>query len=99
MPLYDVQCMQGHHRTVYYHRAQDKRCRTHICPTCGNTEGFVLSAAPQRPLYFSEKHPVTIENLGPTPVTITSTKQHERIMAERGLAWVPAKRGLPGCWS
>lgn len=97
MPLYETQCLNGHTRTVYYAQAQDKRCRTHICPECGHSETFVLSMG-RGLTYFSSKTPQVIYNLGPEPVTITSPAQHERLMKERKLAWMPQKRGMPGAW-
>jgi hypothetical protein len=39
-----------------------------------------------------------IHNLGPEPVFITSTAQHERIMKEQGVTWAPPRRGMPGQW-
>jgi hypothetical protein len=98
MPLYDVTCVNNHPRTVYYARAQDKRCRTHVCPQCGHTQGFVLSFG-QGLTYMSEQHPVTFENMGHAPVTITSPKQHADEMRKRGIAWMPQRRGMPGAWT
>lgn len=97
MPLYQVQCLNHHTRTVFYHTARDKGCRLHVCPECGHTQGFTLSVG-HGLTYFSEKQAPVITNLGHEPVTVTSPAQHERLMKERGLAWMPQRRGMPGCW-
>lgn len=97
MPLYDVTCLNGHSRTVYYATAQDKRCRTHLCPQCGHTQGFVLSVG-QGLTYFSEKSPQVIENLGHDPVIIRSPKEHREAMRKAGVDWMPQRRGMPGSW-
>ena len=98
MPLYDVTCLNGHSRTVYYHRSADKRCRTHICPQCGHTETFVLSFG-QGLTYFSEKSAQVIYNMGHDPVVVTSDKQHRDEMKKRGIALAGTRRGMPGVWT
>jgi len=96
VPLYDLVCINGHAQVVYYASSAQKRCRTHICD-CGHSMAFVFSV-PAEYDWFSESHPVTITNMGHCPVVVTSHKQHERLMRERGLAWASPRRGMPGCW-
>lgn len=97
MPLYDVACYNAHRRAVYYHRARDKGCSTHICPHCGATETFTLSVG-RGLTYFSESTAQVIYNMGHEPVTITSPAQHRAEMKTRGLALAGQRRGEPGCW-
>ena len=98
MPCYDVKCLNGHVRMVYYHSPDDRRLTPEICPECNNTQGFIVSL-PGRYTYFSESTPRVIENLGHEPVTIRSHAEHIRIMKERQVEWAPQRRGMPGCWS
>jgi len=98
MPLYTVRCLNQHSRDVYYHRSQDKGCHTHICPQCGEGQGFVLSMGSGL-TYFSESHAQIITNLGHEPIAITSPDHLEREMKKRGPALAGRQRGMPGVWT
>lgn len=98
MPCYDVQCIHGHRRMVYYASHTERRLEPEICPECGHTQSFVISR-PGSYTYFSESNPVVLENLGHEPVTVTSHWQHQKLMRERGLGWITPKRGEKGCWA
>jgi len=100
MPLFDMRCEQGHTREMFAHTLEQVRERgvEEGCPRCLETLYPQLSLG-RGLTYFSQKGGGrVIHNLGPQPVTITSTKQHERIMKEQGVAWAPSRRGMKGCW-
>lgn len=82
---------------VYCPSWQDRALTTYLCD-CGQTMGRIISA-PGRYTYFSEKTPRVITNLGHEPVEIRSHWEHEKVQKERGLAWAPQRRGMPGCWA
>lgn len=98
MPCYDVQCINGHKRMVYYPSADQRRCITEICPECNNSQSIVI-AKPGSSRYFSEKSPRIIENMGHEPVEVRSHWEHQKLMKERGLGWITPKRGMPGSWA
>jgi hypothetical protein len=98
MPMFQFACMNGHTKDIYAHSVLERACRAVVCTSCAHTMGPVFSPGAGL-TYFSEKAGGrVIHNLGDTPVHITSTAQHEKIMKEQGVAWAPARRGLPGCW-
>lgn len=98
MPLYVLQCLNGHKKTEFCHVSADKGCTTHLCD-CGGTMGYVFS--PGTPLvYFGEGGAGKwIYNMGHEPVFITSHAQHQREMKKRGLTWATPKHGMPGSWA
>lgn len=98
MPLYDIQCLNGHRTTAYYTDYRDRRTHTHICSECSNSMSHVIQK-PSRFTYFSEKSPRIIENMGHEPVVVKSHAEHQRLMKERGLGWITPKRGMPGSWA
>ena len=100
MPLFDMVCNNGHHREMFAHTVEKAKGRgiAEGCDACGYAlvPGFSMGRGLT---YFSQKGGGrVIHNLGPQPVTITSTAQHERIMKEQGVAWAPSRRGMKGCW-
>ncbi len=97
MPLYDLQCLNGHQATVYYPDYRDRRTQTKICP-CGHSMSQVIQR-PGRFTYFSESSPRVIENLGHEPVIVKSHWEHQKLMRERGVGWITPKRGMPGSWT
>jgi hypothetical protein len=99
MPMFTHQCLNAHTRDAYAHSPIERACRTILCVHCHHTMSPVISLG-QGLTYFAEGGGGKwIHNLGPEPVFVTSTAQHERIMKEQGVTWMPQKRGMPGCWS
>ena len=96
MPLFAFRCLCGNEAEQFEHTRDDLGCRTIVCP-CGSTMGPVLSLGLGL-MYFSEKNPRVIHNLGHEPVVIRSHEEHRRKMKEAGVEWAPPKRGMPGCW-
>ena len=99
MPLYTLQCVNGHVKDEFCHLHAEKGIHTHICLQCGHTMGYILSTG--TPLtYFGEGGKGEwVHNLGHAPVFITSHKQLEREMKQRGLGWITPPRGMKGCWT
>ncbi len=97
MPMFTLECLNGHSRDMYAHSVVERACRTIVCD-CGYTMAPVFS--PGTPLtYFGEGGGGKwIHNLGHEPVFVTSHAHHERLMKEAGVSWAPARRGMPGCW-
>ena len=97
MPLYQLQCINGHKDDVFTHVAKDYGCRTLVCPHCGHTMSRIFAVG--TPLLWAEEgRPRILENMGPMPVTVTSHAHHQRLLKERGLEWAGQKRGRKGCW-
>jgi hypothetical protein len=99
MPLFAHRCLSGHTRDVYAHNLLERACRTIVCEACHQTMSPILSLG-QALTYFGEKGGGRwIHNLGPEPIRVTSTKQHEDLMKAAGVTWAPPRRGMPGQWS
>jgi hypothetical protein len=99
MPLFAHRCLSGHTRDVYAHNLLERACRTIVCEDCHQTMSPILSLG-QGLTYFGEKGGGRwIHNLGPEPIRVTSTKQHEDLMKAAGVTWAPPRRGMPGQWS
>jgi len=102
MPLWEAECLIcGDTREMYApsYTHFTERLEHEQCANCdGSLEpGFSMGKGLT---YFSQKAGGrVIHNLGPQPVTITSTKQHERIMREQGVTWATPRRGNKGCWA
>ena len=97
MPLYAYACLADHTAEAFEHHRDDRGCRTMLCAVCGQSMGPILSVG-RGLTWFEEGRARTLWNLGPDPVVVTGHEQHKRLMRERGLEWVPPKRGMPGCW-
>ena len=98
MPMFEMECVHGHSRDVYAHSSLHRACRTIVCDVCQSTMGPVFSPGTSL-TYFSEKGGGrVINNLGPTPVLVTSHGHHEKLMREAGVSWAPGRRGEKGCW-
>ena len=97
MPLYDLQCLEGHTVERFVHSAEDYGCETVICELCGSTMERVLSFGTGL-TYFCEKNGRLIENLGHEPVVVTSEKQHRELMRKNGVVWATKGRGMEGQW-
>lgn len=98
MPLFEMRCLHEHTRDIFAHNVLERSCRTVICD-CGATMSPILSVG-RGLTYFAEGGGGRwIHNLGPDPVFVTSTAQHEKLMKDAGVTWMPQKRGMPGCWS
>lgn len=98
MPLWEVTCLNNHRREVYAHSVIERSCRTIVCAACGSTMAPTVSLG-RGLTYFAEGGKGKwIHNLGPEPIFITSTAQHERIMKEQGVTWATPRRGMPGAW-
>jgi hypothetical protein len=98
MPLYQLQCPNGHRTEEYVHHTDDKGCRTIICDVCRETMTYV-PAYGQGLCWFEEGRGRWIENMGHEPVYITSHEMHKREMKTRNLEWSTKGRGMPGQWS
>ncbi len=97
MPLFNLECLNGHSRECYAHNVLERACRAYVCQ-CGHTMGPVISLGTSL-TWFSEKGGGrVIHNLGDKPVFVTSHGHHEQLMRQAGVTWAPARRGLPGCW-
>lgn len=98
MPLYQLQCLNGHQEDQFCHHPDDKGCRTALCPICNETMGYVVAYGAGS-CYFEEGRGRWIENLGEHPVFVTSPEQHRRLMKQNGVEWATKGRGMPGQWS
>lgn len=96
MPLYQVQCLNGHQDEQFCHVPDDKGCRTAICCVCGETMSYVLSMGGGL-VFFEEGRTRKIENMGHDPVYISSPAQHRAEMKKRHLE-LATRRGMPGQW-
>lgn len=101
MPLFDMVCVNGHHREMFAHTVEQARQRGYaeLCDVCLRELKPGLSLG-KGLTYFSQKAGGrVIHNLGAQPVTITSDKQHRELMKKEGVTWAPPKRGEKGCWT
>ena len=98
MPLYALQCLNGHKRDEYCHTPADKGCRTILCSQCGGSMAHVLSVG-RGLTWFEEGRARTFENISHDPVTVTSYKAHEDVMRANGVRLLPPRYGEKGCWS
>lgn len=94
MPLVSFVCGEcGANYDAYLSVRQELGARTILC-TCGTSMGPALSVG-RGLTYFEEGRARVIENLG--GAVITSHRQHERVMRERGVEmatdWHTSKRG------
>jgi hypothetical protein len=93
MPLIALACQCGGIDEQYVKCWQDYGVSTRLC-ACGHTMGPALSVG-RGLTYFEEGRARTIANLG--GATITSHRQHDRVMRERGVEmateWHTSKRG------
>ena len=96
MPLYTVQCLNGHTKDEYCPTPQEKGCRTHLC-TCGHSMGHVLSLG-HGLTWMEEGRARTFTNMAHDPVTVTSYKGHEDAMRRHGVRLIPPRYGEPGAW-
>jgi hypothetical protein len=97
MPLYALQCLNGHGRDEYCPTAKDKGCRTHLCQTCGNSMGHVLSVG-RGLTWMEEGRARTFHNIAHDPVTVTSYKAHEDAMKRHEVQLLPPRYGEKGSW-
>lgn len=79
MPMYDVECDQGHQGEVLT-SIED---RFTPCRTCGEPTMRIWLRSSSGVL--SDALDYVDDNLGPEPIHITSRSQRKRLMAERGL--------------
>lgn len=98
MPLYQLQCPNGHQAEQFCHHADDKGCRTTICEQCRETMGYVIAYG-QGLCYYEEGRGHWIENLADKPVYVTSHEQHKKLMKQHKVEWATKGRGMPGQWS
>ena len=97
MPLFTLQCLNGHTTEHFVHTHADLGTRTEMCPTCGETMGPILSTGTPL-LYMEEGRGRWIENLGTEPIFVTSPAQHKRLMKEQQVELAGERRGIPGWW-
>ena len=97
MPMYAFECLNGHKRDAFAHNVLERACRTVICD-CGEGMAPVMSLGRGLTFFAEKGGGRLIHNLGPEPILITSTAQHERLMKEQGVTWAPPRRGMPGQW-
>jgi hypothetical protein len=96
MPLYDFACPSGHTREVFLHRADQAATAVIVC-ACDAPMAKAFSMG-RGLTYFEEGRGQWIENLGPTPVYITSHEAHKKAMSAAGVDWATAGTGRKGCW-
>ena len=97
MPMYEFRCTEGHSADVFAHHHNDKSSQTQICSVCGNSMGPVIAFA--KPLlYFEEGRGRWVNNLGPSPIYVTSHAQLHREMKKAGVSFAGNRRGTPGSW-
>ena len=86
MPLYDLACSEcGARKEEFCHASADKGVATHVCH-CGGTMTYLLSMGIGL-TWFEEGRGRWITNLGVEPVYVTSHRQHQQLMKERGVEW------------
>lgn len=98
MPLFAMQCLNGHQRDIYAHNVLERACRAIICEACHNDMAPILSLG-HGLTWFEEGRARLITNMGHEPVRITSHAQHAREMKRRGLELALPRRGEKGCWT
>lgn len=97
MPMYELQCINGHRREVYCHARLDVY-NYWDCDVCMHTMGTVMSQS--KPLtYFRENNGQWIHNMSHEPVYVTSAEEHKRLMKKHGVTFATPKRGEKGCWA
>lgn len=96
MPLFRVECENGHAVDVYEHHKDDFGCRTYLCE-CGATLAPTLSVGKGLTSIESGR-PFVAWNLGPEPVTVHSHRELEKRMKEAGVAFAGERRGKKGWW-
>lgn len=79
MPMYDVECLNGH-QTEVLAQIGDLSVR---CKECG--ELTVRIWLPRKRAVIGDEMDYIDHNLGPEPVHITSRAQRKRLMAKAGL--------------
>ena len=104
MPVYDFICENGHRDEFFVHVASDLGCKTNICLKCKSDNRAEIPMFPiisygKGLLWFSEKSPRILWNLGPAPVTVRSHEEHKRLMREAGVVEAGSRRGERGTWT
>lgn len=92
MPIFDVRCLKGHDAEFIGTSAQ---IGTHRCD-CGEPVERLFTISRVQVRDDSIPGGMTIENMGPTPLTFYSHTDHRRAMAKRGLEPRVRHIGTPG---
>lgn len=83
MPMYNLQCLEGHTSEIFVHHPRDLGCEVRQCH-CGNSLGLVFTAGTTL-TWFEEGRGRWIHNLGHEPVYLTSHRQHQEAMKRAGV--------------
>ena len=86
MPLYRLDCMNGHTAEHHCHTPDDRGAETRLCVECGESMVYGLSLGVGL-CWFEESKPRVLWNLGPEPITVTSHGQHRQLMREHQVEW------------
>lgn len=91
MPLFDVQCVNGHEGEQFAHRVE----QLEPCRTCGATvERTYRSFAHVR--QDSIPGGMMVENLGPTPIRVNSWSEYRLELKRHGVVNMVQHVGVPG---